>query len=116
MTYCQLAVKITQKAVKCDVKNCVCPYYLPYKAKKAGECCLVKKLQKVFSRVVINHRFGVLHIPLDGLEGGGVEDFLSFPAVTSVSSGRLAVQNMNPQQETVVHDLKALQDLTRDGS
>lgn len=73
------------------------------------------KLQKVSSRVVISHRFGVLHVPLDGLEGGGVEDFLSFSAVTSASSAQwLPVQNVNPQQETVVHDLKALQDLTRD--
>lgn len=68
-----------------------------------------KLLQKVFSRVVICHWFRVLHVTLDGLKGSGVKDFLSFPAVTSVSSGqRLLVQNMDPQQETVVHDLKAL--------
>lgn len=64
---------------------------------------------EVFSRVVISHRFRVLHSPLDGLQGGGVEHFLPSPAVTSASSAqRLPVQHMDPQQETVVHDLKAL--------
>lgn len=75
-------------------------------------CCLV---QSVHLRVIICHWFWVLDIPLDGLEGGGVEDFLSSPAVTSASSAQwLPIQNVNPQQETVVHDLKAFQDLIRD--
>lgn len=70
-------------------------------------------MQNVFSRVIISHWFRVLHSPLNGLQGSGVEDFLSFPAVTPASSAqRLLVQNMNPQQETVVHDLKALQHLS----
>lgn len=75
-------------------------------------CCIV---QSVHLRVIICHWFWVLDIPPDGLEGGGVEDFLSSPAVTSASSAqRLPIQNMNPQQETVVHDLKAFQDLITD--
>lgn len=74
-----------------------------------------KNWKKVSSRFIIGHRFGILHSPLDGLEGGGVENFLSSPAVASVSSVQWPpVQNMNAQQETVVHDLKALQHLMRD--
>lgn len=74
-------------------------------------------VQKDFSRVVICHWFGVLDVPLDGLQGSGVEDFLSFPAVASVSPVQwLPVQNVDPQQETVVHDLKALKDLMQDGN
>lgn len=63
-------------------------------------------------RVVISHWFRVLQVPLDGLQCSGVENFLSSLAITSAPSAQgLPVQNVNPQQEAVVHDLKALQDL-----
>lgn len=65
-----------------------------------------------YVRVVISHWFRVLQVSLDGLQRSGVENFLSFLTVTSAPSAqRLPVQNMNPQQETVVHDLETLQDL-----
>lgn len=63
-------------------------------------------------RFIISHRLRVLYISLDGLKGSGVEDPLSSPAVASAFSAQwLVVQDMDAQQETVVHDLKALQHL-----
>lgn len=77
--------------------------------------CVCLFLWLLYSRVIISHWFGVLHVPLNGLEGSGVQDFLSSLAITPASSVQwLPVQHMNPQQETVVHDFKALQDLRGD--
>lgn len=65
-----------------------------------------------YVRVVVSHWFGVLQVSLDGLQRSGVENFLSFLTVASAPSAqRLLVQNMNTQQEAVVHDLETLQDL-----
>ena len=67
------------------------------------------------SRVIFGHWLCNLAVPLDGLQGGGVEDPLAIEALT-VRPGppvqTLLVLHMHPQQEAVVHDLKALQDLT----
>lgn len=71
------------------------------------------------SRVIGGHGLGRLAIALDGLHGGGVENPLGQRAfVVSSNLADIAlpltrVQHMHPQQQTVVHDLKALQHLTQ---
>ena len=72
----------------------------------------------VLLRVIVSSRLRSLGVPLDGLQGRGVQDLLrqalAVPPAPSGSLTDLLVQDVHPQKETVVHDLEALQDLTRD--
>ena len=70
--------------------------------------------QQRHSRVVCGHGLGRLAVPLDGLHGRGVEHPLAQRAfAVHRHLARLAplllavVQHMHPQQQAVVHDLKA---------
>lgn len=69
---------------------------------------------RVQLRVIICHWFRVLHTSLDGLQSSGVEHPLFSAVRARASVKRTLLQDMDAQQKTVVHDLKALQHLRTD--
>lgn len=96
------------------------------KRRTKAEVCMPKYVCIIFvfwpswadSRVICGEGFSSLAVSLDGLHGGGVEDPLTHrsppvpPCLALLEPLSLAlVQDVNPEQQTVVHDLKTLQHL-----